>query len=97
MRLRFLTPALMDLEGISLYIAQDNPKAARRVVAEVRRQTRILIEHPHVGRIGRADGTRELVITPYPYIVTYRVEADEVHILAVVHTSRRWPESFGGQ
>jgi toxin ParE1/3/4 len=92
MRLRFLAPALSDLEGISRYIAQDNPKAARRVVAEVRRQARILAEHPHAGRVGRVDGTRELVITPFPYIVTYRVDPDEVQILAVVHTSRRWPK-----
>lgn len=95
MRLRFLSPALPDLDGIRRYIAQDNPKAARKVITKVRRQTRILIEHPLAGRPGRAEGTRELLINPYPYIATYRVEDDEVQILAVVHTSRRWPENFG--
>lgn len=97
MRLRFLSSALSDLDGIRRYIAQDNPVAARKVITEVRRQTRILIEHPHVGRPGRSEGTRELLINPYPYIVAYQVEAEEVQILAVVHTPRRWPKNFPDQ
>lgn len=95
MRLRYLSAALSDLEGIRRYIAADNPPAARRVIAEIRRHTNHLTEHPQLGREGRVAGTRELLAHPYPYIVTYRIAPDEVQILAVVHTSRRWPEAFG--
>jgi plasmid stabilization system protein ParE len=28
----------------------------------------------------------------YPYIVAYQVRDDDVEILAVRHTARRWPE-----
>jgi plasmid stabilization system protein ParE len=34
-----------------------------------------------------------LVLSQYPYIVAYREQSGEVHILAVVHTSRRWPSA----
>ncbi|MDD5295969.1 MAG: type II toxin-antitoxin system RelE/ParE family toxin [Rhodocyclaceae bacterium] len=90
-KLRWLADALSDLEGIRLYIAQDSPAAARRVVSEIRRQVQVLREHPLMGRVGLLEGTRELVIGRLPYIVAYRVQGDHADILAVVHTSRKWP------
>lgn len=90
-KLRWLADALSDLEGIRLYIAQDNPAAARRVVSEIRRQVQVLREHPLMGRVGLLDGTRELVISRLPYLVAYRIQGEQADILAVVHTSRKWP------
>jgi addiction module RelE/StbE family toxin len=90
-KLRWLADALSDLEGIRLYIAQDNPAAARRVVSEIRRQVQVLREHPLMGRVGLLEGTRELVISRLPYLVAYRIQDDQADILAVVHTSRKWP------
>jgi len=54
----------------------------------------MLATQHNIGRIGRLPGTRELVVSPYPYIVAYREHGNEVHILAVVHTSRRWPKTL---
>ena len=76
------------------YIAEDNPKTARRFVAEIFRQTDLLAEHPEMGRAGRIPGTRELVITGYPYIIPYRIRRNVVEILRIFHTARRWPESM---
>ncbi|WP_214431798.1 hypothetical protein [Dendronalium phyllosphericum] len=45
----------------------------------------------HIGRIA---GTRELVITRTPFIVAYRVRADQIEILAVIHATRRWYDNF---
>ena len=50
-----------------------------------------LANHPSMGRAGRVFGTRELVITHYPYIVPYRIKDDAVEVLRVFHTSRQWP------
>ena len=94
MVLRWLHAALDDLRAIKAYIAEENPDAARRVIASIRNETGILINQPAIGRVGRIADTRELVISQYPYIVAYREQRDEVHILAVVHTSRRWPEQL---
>ncbi len=87
----WLQAALNDLRSIHDYIACDNPAAARRVVKAVRDDVKILGDHPAIGRPGRIEGTRELVIGCYPYIAAYRQTAMRVEILAVVHSSRLWP------
>lgn len=47
-----------------------------------------LAHFPYRGRQVTGTRMREIVIT-YPYALRYRVEADEVIILSVRHTSRR--------
>jgi toxin ParE1/3/4 len=94
MHIRWLTEALDDLRGIHDYIAVENPPAAHRVVGEIRREIAILEARPEIGRLGRLPNSREFVIQKYPYIVAYRIQSSEVHILLVVHTSRRWPKQL---
>ncbi|MFA7239445.1 MAG: type II toxin-antitoxin system RelE/ParE family toxin [Sulfuricellaceae bacterium] len=94
MVLRWLAAALADLRSIKAYIAKENPNAAQRVIDRIRKETDILTKQPAIGRIGRIADTRELVISQYPYIVAYREQRGEIHILAVVHTSRQWPEQL---
>ena len=76
------------------YIAQDNPKAAAKFVLHLRDSASMLGEQPNLGRPGRIPGTRELVITQFPYILPYRVRNDTVEILRVFHTARKWPDSL---
>lgn len=94
MRLRYTPRAKLDLAEIHDYIAQENPQAARRVVLIVRRAAETLPQNPHIGRAGRIAGTRELTVGRFPFMLAYRIDADEVQILSVIHTSRIWPESF---
>ena len=94
MKLRWLSDALSDLRAIKAYIAEENPEAANRVIASIRNETNVLLNQPNIGRAGRRSDTRELVISQYPYIVAYREQSGDVQILAVVHTSRRWPEQL---
>lgn len=94
MRVRWGKSALADLREIAESIALDNPAAARRVVNEIRAQAYVLAAHPYVGRAGRVAETRELVIAKYPYVLAYELSERNTDILAVVHTSRLWPESF---
>jgi toxin ParE1/3/4 len=96
MRLRWLTQALNDLREIHGHIARDNPDAARQVIADIRQEVEILRAQPEVGRSGRIPESREFVVRKYPYIVAYRIRADEIHLLLVVHTSRRWPKQIPG-
>jgi addiction module RelE/StbE family toxin len=83
--------ALNDLEAIREFIVQDNPQAAVRVMTAIRAAVDRLGRHPGLGRAGRVDGTRELVMSNAPYIVAYRVAENQVRILAIIHMSRRWP------
>ena len=71
------------------YIADDNP-AAISVRQRIEETARALSAPPEMGRQGRIDGTRELVIRGLPYIIPYRVRHGRVEILAVIHTARRW-------
>ncbi len=94
MRLRWLTQALADLREIHNYIAQDNPEAAQRVIARIREEVTVLSAQPELGRPGRLPGTREFIVQQYPYFVAYRIQRDEIQLLLVVHTSRRWPKQM---
>jgi toxin ParE1/3/4 len=44
-----------------------------------------------MGRSGRVDATKELVILGTPYLVIYRVKGKRVEILRVLHGSRKYP------
>ena len=50
-----------------------------------------LADHPRLGRPGRVRGTRELVVAGTPYVIAYRIEADAVVILRLLHGKQKWP------
>nr|WED68580.1 type II toxin-antitoxin system RelE/ParE family toxin [Pectobacterium colocasium] len=94
MEIKWLRKAAANLEAEYLYIAQDNPQAASQFVDEVQRLTELLPQQPAMGRSGRVPGTRELVLTHYPYIIPYRVKDNMLQILRVFHTHRRLPSKW---
>ena len=92
MRLRWSKDALEDLTAIRRYIAENHPAAAQRVGQCILGAITYLRDHPGIGRAGRVQGTRELVIPGLPYIVPYRVKENLIELLRVLHTSRQWPK-----
>ena len=94
MRIEWTEPARRELREIYLYIALDNPYAARTLQAQIRERVTLLQDNPHLGRPDRIDGTRELVMGNNPYILPYRVRGDRIEILAAYHGARKWPEVF---
>lgn len=94
MKIVWTEPARQDLRGIFEYIAEENPKAARSFLSEIKERVCVLVDEPQLGRVGRVEGTRELVLTGTHYILPYRVKSQQIQILAVFHTSRQWPDSF---
>jgi len=98
MNLVWQPQALEDLKSIQHYIAADNPTAANRIVVTVVSMVHDqLTEFPESGRIGRVEGTRELVVPKTPFIVPYRIAGNTIDILAVHHGSQRWPETFSDE
>jgi len=83
--------ALDDLKGLRTYIAEHDPAAAAAVAGTILDAVDTLKEFPAMGRAGRVPGTREFVITGYPYVVVYTVADEELRIITVLHTARRWP------
>jgi toxin ParE1/3/4 len=97
MKILWTESARMDLREIFLYISDNNPKAARVLLNEIKERVVLLKENPRIGRLGRVEGTYELVLTGTCYIVPYRIKNLQIEILAVFHGSREWPDNFQAQ
>jgi addiction module RelE/StbE family toxin len=93
-KLVWTEPARQDLREIFTYIAEENPNAARRLLAEIKERAVLLQNNPELGRTGRVDGTRELVVAGTQYILPYRLKEQQIQILAVFHGARLWPDNF---
>jgi toxin ParE1/3/4 len=93
MIIRWSDEALEDLRSLQAYISADNPEAAQKLAMQIVSSVEInLPDNPHMGRPGRVNGTRELVITNTSYIVPYRIHSGVIQVLRVYHGVRRWPE-----
>ena len=93
MNIEWSVEALADLSSLHAFIAKDNPNAAQKVAMTIVASVETnLPDNPHLGRQGRVNGTRELVITHTPYIVPYRIKSDTIQVLRVYHGARRWPD-----
>jgi len=80
------TTALSDLENISNWIEADRGvETANRITKLVVDAVETLSVMPNRGRPGKKPPYRELVIARTPYIALYRVSADEVYILGIMH------------
>ncbi len=76
------------------YIAASSPQAAERVQQRIEAAVARLTAQPSMGRPGRVNGTRELIVGGTDDIVPYRVRAGEIVLLALIHARRRWPDDF---
>lgn len=85
--------ALQDLDDIGSYIALDSPRSAETVVRRIVETVAALAYHPRMGRVGRVERTRELVVSGTPYLAVYRLR-ERVEIVTIFHASRKWPDSF---
>lgn len=89
MRVEWSDSARGDLEDLVRYISRDSAFYAKRFGEKVVIATRRLRDFPESGRmIPEADDQtlREIIVQGYR--VMYRLEADRVLILAVMHGSR---------
>lgn len=94
MRIAWAQFAIEDRLQIFEYISQENPVAAIDCDEEIGKQVDSLNRFPEIGRTGRVEGTRELVISGTPFIAAYKVEQQKIQILRVLHESQMWPGSF---
>ncbi|HMO30838.1 type II toxin-antitoxin system RelE/ParE family toxin [Enterovirga sp.] len=69
------------------YIAQDNPRAASRVVARIRAAASLLVHQPTMGRLVPGSQAREWPVRGLPYILIYRVQETEGRL--VFHGARK--------
>jgi toxin ParE1/3/4 len=96
-RIEWSEAARQDAKRIVSYIADHNPSAAYDMLDEIQSQAGRLAAHPNLGRSGRVDGTRELVIGRTPYIAIYQNRADHSLIVRVLHGAQQWPHPEGDE
>ncbi len=91
MKIVWSPTAVADLTSLRAYIAEHDPDAAASVARAIVEAVEWLRQFPDSGRPGRVPHTRELVLSDYPYLVPYTVRGNRIEVIAVLHTSRRWP------
>lgn len=90
MRLRWSDQAKADLREIGRYIAQDDPRAARRWVEKLRERARLAATQPRGGRIVPEYGREEIRETFLrSYRIVYEITPDAVMVLTVFEGHRR--------
>jgi toxin ParE1/3/4 len=83
-----------DLIDIWLYIAQDNPRAADRLLDEIEEKLSLLANHPQLGP-ARPDIAEECRYFPVGnYLILYRILPDGIEVVRVVQGSRRLENLF---
>jgi toxin ParE1/3/4 len=90
MRIRWTVPAANDLESIQNYLQQHYPDFAESTVRTIYQRIQSLKASPSRGRLGHRGGTREIALTPLPYVVVYAVKAQAVEILHIYHGAQDW-------
>jgi addiction module RelE/StbE family toxin len=91
MDLRWTLEAAADLERIADYLFEHTPAHAERLARELYDAPATLLTFPNSGRPGKKAGTRELVMSPLPYIMVYTVRGDIVFVVRILHGAQRWP------
>jgi toxin ParE1/3/4 len=93
MKLRYAPQAHTDIAHIHQFIAQHNTNAATSVVRQIRATSRLLAQHPGLGRETDIPGVRVFPTARYPYLVYHRVRGDEVIIIHVRDGRRDAPRA----
>jgi toxin ParE1/3/4 len=91
MRVVISDTAKAELTRQLAYIRDRNPEAAQRQRRLLSAAVDRLRSMPQMGRPGRVEATRELVISGTPFLFVYAIEGDQIAILHALHSRQQWP------
>jgi toxin ParE1/3/4 len=91
MRIRWTPAAAADLQGISDYLKEHHPRYRDPTMRKLYGTIRELKQRPWRGRLGREDGTREILFPPTPYVAVYRVREQTIEVMRVYHAAQDRP------
>ncbi len=89
MKVKFNRGALADIEEITTYIAQRNPKAAAALLARFEAATKLISRMPKIGVRTERANLRKLVVGSY--LIIYEIASAEVVVHYVRHGARQRP------
>lgn len=91
MTLHLTEAARDDVRAIYTYYAERSPASAERVVGTILKAANGLTRFPLIGKPGAVEGTRERLVTRYPYRIVYRLEGETIVVLRIIHGAQQWP------
>ena len=91
MKIEWNQKAKDDLIGIIDYISDDNPAAAQNLKNDIAKLVMLLQQFPQMGRPGRVDSTRELVVNDHLVLIYSLISPRKVVILRVLSSYQSWP------
>lgn len=94
MKIKWTKQAITDLNHAYDYSSETTPDTAQTIIERIDKSLKSLQQFPEMGRIGRVNHTRELVVPRTPFILPYRIRQNRIEILAVLHGARRWPDTL---
>jgi toxin ParE1/3/4 len=80
-----------DIHAAYIYYAERNPDVAGRIVRSIHDAIIGLAQFPVMGREGIVPGTRERILTRYPYKIVYEIHGDTIEVDRVLHMAQKWP------
>lgn len=92
MKVRFSAESMARLQAIADYIRPDSPKAADAMLGKLIDRAHRIADLPRAGRTVpeyRIDELREVLERPYRII--YRIRADEIEVVTIMHYRRLLP------
>ena len=90
MHVRLTEDAIADLDSVEEYLAPRNPQGLQRAFAAIFTTISQLETFPFLGRTGRIDGTREIVVPHTPFMIIYSLnEAQYIDIDRIFHTRQK--------
>jgi len=97
MRVRFTATAFAELKEIHDHIAKDNPVAAKAVVFRVEQLIARIAEFPLIARVIDDSGVRVFPVGPFPYLLFYTLDSEDVIIRNVRHGRRKRKGAAGAE
>lgn len=80
-----------DLRAAYAYYAERDPAAPDRVIGVILHAANGLAQFPLLGRAGAVPGTRERIVSRYPYRIVYHIVNETIEVLRIIHTAQPWP------
>ncbi|HEY8576343.1 MAG TPA: type II toxin-antitoxin system RelE/ParE family toxin [Devosia sp.] len=89
MTVRFTPQALAELDAILDYVAERSSSGANRIQRRIKTLIDLLPHFPLAGQGTDIARLRRLVVTPFPYVIYYRTDDDDIVVVSVRHSARK--------
>lgn len=89
MKLRYTQTALRQIDGVLEHVQTHSPQGAARLRSRILASLSLICDHPNAGQITNRHDLRRVVLTPYPYVLFYRIGKNEIIVMRFRHTARK--------